>query len=90
MSTSSTAHDVEVNEQAGYWALVSGNKDFRRLWITRINAAARMRGSNYSQFIHGKKEADIELNRKMLAELAVNDVPAFDRVFELAEEELND
>lgn len=63
-------------------------RDFRRLWITRINAAARMRGLNYSRFINGKKKADIELNRKMLADLAVNDVPAFDKIFELASEEV--
>lgn len=63
-------------------------RDFRRLWITRINAAARMRGLNYSRLINGKKKADIELNRKMLADLAVNDVPAFDKVFELASEEV--
>ncbi|MFW5922882.1 MAG: 50S ribosomal protein L20 [Planctomycetota bacterium] len=63
-------------------------RDFRRLWIQRINAAARMRGLNYSRFIGGKKKADIELNRKMLADLAVNDVPAFDKVFELASAEM--
>ena len=63
-------------------------RDFRRLWITRINAAARMRGLNYSQFMGALKKADVELNRKMLADMAVNDVPAFDRVFELANEQI--
>ena len=52
-------------------------RDFRRLWITRINAAARMHGLSYSRMMHGLKLAGIEVNRKMLAELAVNDTAAF-------------
>ncbi|MGI5972010.1 MAG: 50S ribosomal protein L20 [Oscillospiraceae bacterium] len=52
-------------------------RDFRRLWITRINAAAKQNGMNYSRFMHGLKLADIELNRKMLAEMAVYDKAAF-------------
>ncbi len=52
-------------------------RDFRRLWITRISAQAKIEGINYSQFINGLKKANIELNRKMLAELAVSDKDAF-------------
>jgi large subunit ribosomal protein L20 len=52
-------------------------RDFRVLWIARINAAARMNGISYSQFIAGLKAADIDINRKMLAELAINDMDSF-------------
>jgi large subunit ribosomal protein L20 len=52
-------------------------RDFRRLWITRISAACKLNGMNYSTFMHGLKLAGIEINRKMLAELAVNDAAAF-------------
>lgn len=52
-------------------------RDFRRIWITRISAAAKMNGMNYSTFMNGLKKADVTLNRKMLAELAVSDSAAF-------------
>lgn len=52
-------------------------RDFRKLWITRINAAARQNGLSYSRFMHGLKIAGIDINRKMLADLAVNDKQAF-------------
>ena len=52
-------------------------RDFRRLWISRISAACKMNGMNYSTFINGLKKADINLNRKMLAEIAVADPAAF-------------
>ncbi len=52
-------------------------RDFRRLWITRISAAAKLNGMNYSTFMNGLKKAGIEMNRKMLADLAVNDANAF-------------
>ena len=52
-------------------------RDFRRLWITRISAAAKMNGMNYSTFMNGLKKAGIEMNRKMLADIAVNDAAAF-------------
>ena len=52
-------------------------RDFRRLWISRINAAARLNDMSYSTLIHGLKEAGIDINRKMLADLAVNDEKAF-------------
>jgi large subunit ribosomal protein L20 len=53
-------------------------RDFRRLWIVRINAAARMRGMNYSRFMEGLNKAEIRVDRKMLAEIAVSDPAAFD------------
>jgi large subunit ribosomal protein L20 len=59
-------------------------RDFRRLWITRINAASRQHGLPYSQFIHGLKKADIALDRKILADLAVRDPNAFARVVDAA------
>ena len=59
-------------------------RDFRRLWILRINAACRQRGLRYSEFIHGLKEANIEVNRKMLAHIAIVDPDGFDALVELA------
>jgi len=61
-------------------------RDFRRLWITRITAACRMRGTSYSAFIHGLKKADVELNRKMLSEIAILAPEMFDKIVELAGE----
>ena len=58
--------------------------DFRRLWIQRINAAARLNGMTYNRFIQGLKVAGIEVDRRMLAELAVNDAPAFAALVEIA------
>jgi len=59
-------------------------REYRSLWITRINAAARIHGLSYSQFMHGIKKADININRKMLAEMAVNDAAAFEKLAKLA------
>jgi large subunit ribosomal protein L20 len=59
-------------------------RDFRSLWIARINAAARQQGINYSQLIGKLKKADIQINRKMLAQLAVLDPDSFNKVVELA------
>ena len=59
-------------------------RDFRRLWISRISAACKMNGMNYSTFINGLKKADINLNRKMLAEIAVADAAAFTKLVESA------
>ena len=59
-------------------------RDFRRLWIARINAAARMNELSYNKFIHGLKLAGIELDRKILAELAISDPPAFSQIANLA------
>ncbi|MGN0330743.1 MAG: 50S ribosomal protein L20 [Kineothrix sp.] len=59
-------------------------RQFRQLWIARINAAARMNGLSYSRFMHGLKLAEVEINRKMLAEMAVNDAEGFAALAELA------
>lgn len=59
-------------------------RQFRRLWIARINAAARLNGLSYSKFMHGLKLAEVEINRKMLAEMAVNDAEGFKALAELA------
>jgi large subunit ribosomal protein L20 len=59
-------------------------RDFRKLWITRINAAARMNGLSYNKFMHGLKKAGVDINRKMLAELAVTDQKAFADLVDLA------
>ena len=59
-------------------------RDFRRLWITRINAAARLNGLSYSRMMDGLKKAGVEINRKMLAEMAVNDKAAFTALTEMA------
>ena len=61
-------------------------RDFRRLWITRINAAARLNGMSYSTFMNGLKKANVNVNRKMLADLAVNDAAAFAQLVEMAKE----
>lgn len=57
-------------------------RDFRRLWITRISAACKMRGMNYSTFINGLKKLNISLNRKMLSEIAISDESAFTKLVE--------
>ena len=59
-------------------------REFRRLWITRISAACKQRGLSYSRFMYGLYESDVDLNRKMLADLAVNDPAAFDAIVEIA------
>ena len=64
-------------------------RQFRQLWIARINAAARMNGLSYSKFMYGLKSAGVEMNRKMLAELAVNDAAAFTALAETAKKALN-
>lgn len=64
-------------------------RDFRKLWITRINAAARMNGLSYSRLMHGLKLAGIEVNRKMLSDLAIHDEAAFTQLAEAAKAQLN-
>ncbi len=59
-------------------------RDMRRLWIARINAAARQSGLSYSRFIYGLKQAGVELNRKILAEMAIEDADAFAHLIEVA------
>jgi ribosomal protein L20 len=63
-------------------------REFRRLWITRINAAARKNGLSYSRLIDGLNKAGVEVNRKMLAELAVNDAQAFSELVNVAKQQL--
>ncbi|SDS16624.1 LSU ribosomal protein L20P [Paenibacillaceae bacterium GAS479] len=64
-------------------------RDFRRLWIVRINAAARMNGLSYSKFMFGLKQAGVEVNRKVLADLAVNDIGSFNSLADVAKQKLN-
>ncbi|MFZ5352105.1 MAG: 50S ribosomal protein L20 [Bacillota bacterium] len=64
-------------------------RDFRKLWIARINAAARANGMSYSKFINGLKQSGIEINRKMLAEMAINDAAGFQKLVEAAKDKLN-
>ena len=63
-------------------------RQFRQLWIARINAAARINGLSYSRFMYGLKLANVEMNRKMLAELAVNDAEGFAKLAEVAKSKL--
>ena len=64
-------------------------RDFRRLWITRISAACKMNGMNYSTFMNGLKKAGIDLNRKSLSEIAIADAAAFTKLVETAKSALN-
>lgn len=61
-------------------------REFRRLWIVRVNAACRMHGLRYSQFIYGLQQANVMLDRKMLSELAIRDLPTFAKLVELAKQ----
>lgn len=61
-------------------------RQFRQLWIARINAASRINGLSYSKFMYGLKQADIDINRKMLADMAVNDADGFAKLVEVAKE----
>ena len=63
-------------------------REFRKLWITRINAGTRMYGMSYSQFMHGLKLADVNIDRKILADLAMNDTPAFEKLVELSKSKI--
>jgi len=64
-------------------------RDFRRLWITRINAATRLGGLSYSRFVHGLKKANVQVDRKVLADIAVRDAAAFGKLVELAKANLD-
>ena len=79
---------VMKSGQYAYVGRKQKKRDFRRLWITRISAAAKMNGMNYSSFINGLNKAGITLNRKMLAEIAVSDAAAFTALTEKAKEAL--
>ena len=75
---------VERAMQFAYRDRRTRKRDFRKLWISRINAAARINGLSYNRFINGLKKADVDVNRKMLAEMAVNDEAGFRQLAELA------
>ncbi len=75
---------VMKSGQYAYIGRKQRKRDFRRLWIARINAAAKLNGMNYSTFMNGLKKAGVTLNRKMLAELAVSDAAAFTALVEKA------
>lgn len=64
-------------------------RNFRRLWITRINAGTRMHGLSYSKFMYGLKQAGVEIDRKILADLAMNDMNAFKDIVEISKKNLN-
>ena len=78
---------AEAVDRAGVYAYRdrrAKKRDFRQLWITRISAGCKMNGMNYSTFMHGLKTAGIEINRKMLSEMAINDPVAFTKLVEVA------
>jgi len=75
---------VMKSGQYAYIGRKQKKRDFRRLWITRISAAAKMNGMNYSTFMNGVKKAGITLNRKMLSEIAINDPAGFTAIAEKA------
>lgn len=79
---------VNRADQFAYIGRKRKKRDFRRLWITRISAACRMHGLNYSRFIRGIKDAGVDLNRKMLAEIAVRDPDGFSQLVAKAKEAL--
>lgn len=76
--------EVMRSMQNAYVGRKLRKRDFRRLWITRISAAAKMNGMNYSTFMNGIKKAGIEMNRKMLSEIAIADPAAFAKLVEAA------
>ncbi|MCL1804842.1 MAG: 50S ribosomal protein L20 [Clostridiales bacterium] len=83
------AHEQVMHSLAYSYAHRKDRKgDFRKLWITRINAAARMNGMSYSRFINGLNKAGVEVNRKMLSELAIHDAQGFSQLVELAKTSL--
>ena len=80
--TAATA--VERARLTAYGDRKRKKRDFRRLWITRISAACNMRDTNYSKFMNGLKQAGIQINRKMLSEIAISDAAVFDQLVEAA------
>ncbi len=84
-----TAHEQVMKSLAyAYRDRKQRKRDFRKLWITRINAACRMQDLSYSRFMHGLKLASVDVNRKMLADLAVKDLAGFNQLVELAKDAL--
>lgn len=80
---------VEKGWQYAYRDRRNKKREFRKLWIIRINAAARMHDLTYSTFINGLKKANIDIDRKMLADLAFGDMEAFTKLCEVAKQQLN-
>ena len=84
-----TAHEQVMHSLAySYRDRRQVKRDMRKLWIARINAAARMNGLSYSKFMYGLKLANIDLNRKVLSEMAINDAEGFAKLAELAKSKL--
>ena len=82
---------VQAVTAAGQYAYIGRKqkkRDFRKLWIVRINAAARLNGLSYSRFMYGLKNAGIEMNRKILADMAVNDPASFAKLAEVVKEKI--
>jgi large subunit ribosomal protein L20 len=79
---------VDKGLQYAYRDRKAKKRDFRRLWIARINAAAGLAGISYSRFMNALKKANIGINRKMLAELAVNDLEGFNKIVDVAKQHL--
>ena len=79
---------VDKGLQYAYRDRKAKKRDFRRLWISRINAAAGLAGISYSRFINALKKANIGINRKMLAEMAVNDSESFNKIVDVAKQHL--
>jgi large subunit ribosomal protein L20 len=82
----SAKEQVQHSLQYVYRDRRNKKREIRRLWIARINAGARLSGLSYSQFMHGLKIAGIELDRKVLSDMAINDAPAFAKLVEIAKE----
>lgn len=81
---SKASEQVRKGWEYAYFGRKQKKRDFRKLWIVRINAACRLNNISYSKFISGLKKANIEINRKQLAELAVNDSAAFTKLVEIS------
>jgi len=81
-------HAVDRAGAYAYRDRKARKRDFRRLWITRINAAARLNGLSYSTFINGLKKAEIDIDRKVLADLAVHDATGFAKLADVAKNAL--
>ena len=79
---------VMIGRQYAFRDRKNNKRNFRKLWIVRINAAARMQGLTYSVLMHGLKVANIDINRKMLADLAVNDIAMFNNLCDAAKKAL--
>jgi large subunit ribosomal protein L20 len=83
------AHEQVMKSLAYAYAHRKKRKgDFRKLWIARINAATRLSGMSYSRFVSGLKKAGVQINRKVLADLAVNDLNAFNQLVKVAKEQV--